>query len=363
MADAAGDTTGMTGTAYAARSDVGRVRAGNEDRWLARPPLFVVADGMGGHAAGEVAAQLAIDAFAALSDARVAPFDASVLAAALTGADDAIRERARDDPAAAGMGTTCTAVAVEGSVAHLAHIGDSRAYLLRAGRLTQLTEDHTLVAALVHDGVLTAQDAATDDRRHVILRALGVGDAAKADRLEVELRPGDRLLLCSDGLTGHLDGPALAAVLRSGTPTEAADRLVARALDAGGEDNVTVVVVDPLIGPASAPAATPDAARSTTPPDPGTGPRRRRRRIAASLAIAVAAVVLAIGLLVGGGFLGAPAPSASPPPSAVPSASPSPLPSSPPPTVAPASPSSAPPASPSPSATAPASASPTPSAT
>src|SRR5262245_36189001 len=270
MADAGGDGARTT---YAARSDVGRVRAENEDRWLARPPLFVVADGMGGHAAGEVAAQLTIDAFASLADARVAPLDAGVLAGAILGADDAIRQRAASDTAAAGMGTTCTALAVEGSTAHLAHVGDSRAYLLRAGRLTQLTDDHTLVAALVHDGVLTPEQAAIDDRRHVILRALGVGEAVSADRLEVELRPGDRLLLCSDGLTGHLDGPGLAEALGTGTPAAAADRLVVLALAAGGEDNVTVVVVDPIPVPvAAAAAADPVPEDSTAPPTPVASP-------------------------------------------------------------------------------------------
>src|SRR3954471_21820579 len=242
MAEAAAEGAG-TGIRYAARSDVGRVRAGNEDRFLARPPLFVVADGMGGHAAGEVAAQLAVDAFSALSEAPVAPVDAGLLAGAILRADDAIRRRAAGDAAVDGMGTTCTAVAIEGTTAHLAHVGDSRAYLLRASHLTQLTEDHTLVRALVQDGVLTPEAAATDDRRHVILRALGVGDAASPDRLEVELRAGDRLLLCSDGLTGHLDGGRLAEILAGGTPADAADRLVEFALEAGGEDNVTVVVV------------------------------------------------------------------------------------------------------------------------
>jgi len=352
MADAGGAGAGTT---YAARSDVGRVRAENEDRWLARPPLFVVADGMGGHAAGEVAAQLTIDAFSSLADARVAPIDGGVLAGAILGADDAIRQRAANDPSAAGMGTTCTALAVEGSTAHLAHVGDSRAYLLRTGRLTQLTDDHTLVAALVHDGVLEPEQAATDDRRHVILRALGVGDGVSADRLEVELRPGDRLLLCSDGLTGHLDGPALAEALGPGTPAAAADRLVALALAAGGEDNVTVVVVDPL--PGTVPVATEPSAPLTTPAESTPERGRRRGRIVAGVAIALIAVVLAVVLVIAGGFLAGPAPSASPspPPTASPSLVPSPsgLPS--------VSPSSAPPASASPSATPTVSPSPTPS--
>ena len=354
MADAGGAGAGTT---YAARSDVGRVRAENEDRWLARPPLFVVADGMGGHAAGEVAAQLTIDAFSSLADARVAPIDGGVLAGAILGADDAIRQRAANDPSAAGMGTTCTALAVEGSTAHLAHVGDSRAYLLRAGRLTQLTDDHTLVAALVHDGVLKPEQAATDDRRHVILRALGVGDAVSADRLEVELRPGDRLLLCSDGLTGHVDGTALAEALGPGTPAAAADRLVALALAAGGEDNVTVVVIDALPGTvvvATEPSAAEPAPLTTVPqPTPERG--RRRGRVVASLAIALIAVVLAVVLVIGSGFLAGPAPTASP--SAAPSVLPVPTATTPPSLP----PSSAPPASASPSATPTVSPSPTPS--
>jgi protein phosphatase len=338
------EARGATEATHAARSDVGRVRAGNEDRWLARPPLFVVADGMGGHAAGEVAAQLAVDAFAALSDARVGPFTAEVLAGAIQDADDAIHRRASDDPAVAGMGTTCTALAVEGSTAHLAHVGDSRAYLLRAGRLTQLTEDHTLVAALVHDGVLSAEAATTDDRRHVILRALGVGDAASADRLDVALRPGDRLLLCSDGLTGHLDGPALADALGPGTPAEAADRLVALAIDAGGEDNVTVIVIDPLGVPGAGEPVDAAAVETVLAPTPERGRGRRRGRSVGGIAIALLAVVFAIGLVVAGGFLGGPAPSASPSVApSVPAPTPSALPS--------VSPSSLPPASASPSIT------------
>ena len=223
----------------AARTDVGRVREGNEDAFLIRHPLYAIADGMGGHLGGEVASALAVETVAA--DAGGRPLAERVLEA-----NRAVLERSKGDRAVAGMGTTFTGIELKDGVARLAHVGDSRAYRFRDGTLEPLTEDHTLVGELVRSGEIDEAAARSHPQRSVLLRCVGTEPTLEVDEGRVDLADGDRLLLCSDGLTEMLDAAAIAAVLAetSGDPDAAADRLVAEANEAGGSDNVTVIVLD-----------------------------------------------------------------------------------------------------------------------
>jgi serine/threonine protein phosphatase PrpC len=227
-----------------AATHAGRVREANEDRYLAAPPLFAVADGMGGHAAGDVAAEVALQTIQRAAQ-REREANAADAAEWLQAANAAILERAGSDGLLRGMATTCTLAVLDGMELHLAHVGDSRAYRVRDGDLVQLTEDHTFVAQLVQQGVLSPREALVHPRRGVLLRGLGHRSRAVIDERRLELLAGDRLLLCSDGLTSMVDDPSIAAVLLEETDAQrAADRLVALANDAGGVDNVTVLVVD-----------------------------------------------------------------------------------------------------------------------
>ena len=232
---------------YAARSDVGLVRANNQDSAYAGPHLLVVADGMGGHAGGDVASSVAVATLAPLDDEAHGPDDAlEELDRALHAAQDELLHRADADPELAGLGTTVTALLRAGSKLAMAHIGDSRAYLLRDGELTQVTTDHTFVQHLVSTGKITAEEAETHPQRSVVMRVLGDFDMEIVPDLSVrEARAGDRWLLCSDGLSGVVSADTLAQTLRSvddvGT---CADRLVQLALRGGGPDNVTVIVAD-----------------------------------------------------------------------------------------------------------------------
>lgn len=227
---------------FAGASDTGLVRLGNEDAFLMEPPLFAVADGLGGHRAGEVASTIAVETLFAHAPKQA---DAKGLARAIRAANAAIIEAAEEGRGREGMGTTLTAAMVQGTRIALAHVGDSRAYLLARGELVQLTEDHSLVADMVRSGTLTAEAARVHPNRSVITRALGSDPNMVADALEVDAAPGDRLLLCTDGLSGMVDDAAIAEVLRAApSPKAAVARLIAAANDAGGHDNVTVVVVD-----------------------------------------------------------------------------------------------------------------------
>jgi serine/threonine protein phosphatase PrpC len=235
----------VTRPAFGASTDVGRVRATNEDRFVAHPPLFLVADGMGGQNAGEIAASITAD----LLEARAV--DGSLrtvaeLADAVGRANSVVWEQSGRDRDLQGMGSTCTAVLVAGDRLLVAHVGDSRAYLLRGAELRQLTIDHTLMQRLIDEGRLRPEDAATHPQRSVIVRAIGAAADIVPDRLTVELEPGDRLLLCSDGLSSLVATDEIATALAgSPDPQAAAERLVALANDAGGVDNVTAVVIDP----------------------------------------------------------------------------------------------------------------------
>ncbi len=220
-------------------TDIGKVREGNEDSYLVRSPLFAVADGMGGHRGGEVASQLALEVIEGL-----AASGKGTLADQVREANRRVFDRSLTDRKVTGMGTTLTAARVGSGTATLAHVGDSRAYLLRAGAFRQLTEDHTLVARMIKTGEITSAEAEVHPHRNVLTRALGTEPDVTVDEQQVPLMDGDRLVLCSDGLTGMVTEEQMQAILEAtDSPQQAADRLVKAANRAGGIDNITVVVL------------------------------------------------------------------------------------------------------------------------
>ena len=226
-----------------ARSDVGRVRDGNEDSYLIQDPFYVVADGMGGHLAGDVASRIAVQTISEKIEAGSANTP-SGLEDAVKAANGTIWQQAQQDASLHGMGTTCTLIFVTESEIHLAHVGDSRAYLLRDGELSQLTEDHTLVGRMVKEGRLQPEEAERHPQRNIVTRALGVDDNVDVDLTSIDVRKGDTVLICSDGLTSMIDARAIKDVLlREKDPQRAADALVDLANEAGGEDNITTVVL------------------------------------------------------------------------------------------------------------------------
>jgi PPM family protein phosphatase len=221
-------------------TDVGRVREGNEDSYLVDPPLFAVADGMGGARGGEVASQLALETIETLAQAGQ-----GTLAEQVVEANHAVFERSQEDRSVSGMGTTLTAVRMIDGVAHLAHVGDSRAYLMRGGAMRRLTEDHTLVNRMVKAGEITPDEADVHPHRNVLTRVLGTEPEVRVDVQEVPLMGGDRLLICSDGLFAMVNEDQIQAIIETEPDTQkAADRLVRAANRAGGVDNITVVVLD-----------------------------------------------------------------------------------------------------------------------
>ena len=228
-------------------SDTGRKRRQNEDAYVCEPPLFAIADGMGGAQAGEVASGLAAAAF---EEGAAAIHGEDGVATLVRAANARIFERAVHDPTVAGMGTTATVAVVDESAGTvtLAHVGDSRAYRYRGGALEQLTTDHSLVGELVRSGRLTEDEAAVHPHRSVITRALGTDADVEVDTLTVEVVPGDLVLLCSDGLSAMVRDEEIARVLEAtgAAPREAGEALIAAANAAGGEDNVTVVLFELL---------------------------------------------------------------------------------------------------------------------
>ena len=239
----------MTALRTGAATDVGRVRTNNEDQLLVAETLFAVADGMGGHAAGEVASQAAIEL---VEDKFRSDPTADGLIAATQHANREIYAQADSDSALRGMGTTLTAAALVDkgggeSLLVVVNVGDSRAYLLRDGELARVTDDHSVSEELVRSGQLSEEDAATDNRRHVLTRVLGMESEVAVDRFDLDPFRGDRLLLATDGLTNEVPDAEIASVLRRiEDPGEAARELVRRAKSAGGSDNITVVIVDVL---------------------------------------------------------------------------------------------------------------------
>jgi PPM family protein phosphatase len=276
---------------YAVRSDVGLVREGNEDSAYAGPRLLAVADGLGGHAAGEVASALTIATMAELAglDAGQPPQDmVAALAAAVAKAKARLQEQIAGYPAVEGMGTTLTALLWDDGHAAVCHIGDSRGYLLRQGELYQITRDHTLVQSLVDEGQISAADVSTHPQRSLLLRALDGRSPAEPDLSVHDGLPGDRYLLCSDGLSGVVSGETLRDILDAvDDPDAAARELIELANAGGGPDNITCIVADvvdtstsrqplpssPLLaGAAAAGSFPPDA------PDGQSGPERPRLR-------------------------------------------------------------------------------------
>jgi len=248
----------MTGLRWGAATDVGRLRSVNEDSVLTATPLFAVADGMGGHAGGEVASDVALttleDRFAA------EPRTTQALVQAVRDANTAIYERALVEPNLHGMGTTLTGVALVERDGNerlaVVNVGDSRTYVVQDGILQQITRDHTYVEDLVAAGEITADEARFHPRRHIITRALGIDPDVQVDAWEAPAAAGDRYLVCSDGLFNEVDDGQIAAVL-TGTedPQYAADTLIELANAAGGRDNISVIVVDVVATPE--PAASP----------------------------------------------------------------------------------------------------------
>jgi len=226
----------------AARSDAGCVRPLNEDSVVCSPPVFAIADGMGGHAAGDVASAVAADVLNSLAQQRRISVDVVRSATAL--ANRRIREVAGRSGATGGMGTTIVGF-VLGEPPLAFNVGDSRLYLLREGELHQLSRDHSFVQELVDQGRITADQARAHPQRNVVTRAVGVEPDVEVDVWEIAPEPGDRMLVCSDGLSGELSDEHICRILRDEEPVlAAADALVRAALDAGGRDNVSVVVVD-----------------------------------------------------------------------------------------------------------------------
>ena len=235
----AGTTTTLM---WGARSDVGCVRPHNEDSYLVQSPLFCVCDGMGGHAAGEVASSIAVETIAKTAPSAA---DAAQLAAAVEAANAAVIEAAVNGLGKPGMGCTATCAYLEGNTIAIAHVGDSRAYLLHEGTLIRVTRDHSYVEELVDAGEITADEARVHPNRSVITRALGSDPAMYADHFCLNIEEGDRLILCSDGLSSMVpDGEIENIASKSSTAQICVDNLVDAALAAGGHDNVTVVVVD-----------------------------------------------------------------------------------------------------------------------
>src|SRR5690348_12065714 len=231
----------MTIAAYARASDTGKKRRRNEDSYVVAPPLFAVADGMGGAQAGEVASKLAA---AALEDAESGGAAGEERVVALIQeANRRVYERASADPSTSGMGTTMTVALVEGDHVTIGHVGDSRAYLVRAGRLEQLTEDHSLVNELLKSGKLSRQEAETHPQRSVITRAVGTDPDVDVDTFVVDANEGDIFLLCSDGLTDMVgDDDILETVERHRDDLDRVTKaLVSEANRGGGEDNITVI--------------------------------------------------------------------------------------------------------------------------
>ena len=304
---------------YAARSDRGLVRSNNQDSVYAGPRLLALADGMGGHAAGEVASRVVIAALAPLDDDEPGDDLLSQLRESVIGGNNAIAELVENEPELEGMGTTLTAILFSGSTLGLVHVGDSRAYLLRGGQLTQITHDDTFVQKLQDEGRITEEEADSHPQRSLLLKAL-TGHEVEPSLTVREARAGDRYLLCSDGLSGMVSRQTLEEAITIQDAQECADRMIELALKGGGTDNVTVIIADvvdvdygddaPIIGGAAgdgsdevpqgdSPAARARALNPPPPPQPVEEPEppdpkaARSKRIKLIAGLALVLLVLA----------------------------------------------------------------------
>jgi PPM family protein phosphatase len=309
---------------YSARSDRGLVRQNNQDAVYAGPRLLALADGMGGHAAGEVASSLVIAALAPLDEDDPGGDLLAELRDATVEGNAAITQHVADAPDLEGMGTTLTAILFAGSRLGMVHIGDSRAYQLRDGYFTQITKDDTFVQSLIDEGRITEEEAQTHPQRSLLLRAI-TGQDVDPSLTVREARAGDRYLLCSDGLSGVVSDETLAETLRTyHDPRECADRMIELALRGGGPDNITCIVADVVdvefgedapimggsVGDTGDGGPTPDSAaarasattltRAAPQRAPAAAPTVTRRRLRPRLALGLLAVVV---LLVAGAFL------------------------------------------------------------
>lgn len=227
------------------RTDIGKRRNQNEDAaWFdEKLGIYAVADGMGGHQAGEVASQMAIEAVINMANAHRKPSIAA-MKQMVAQANDSILCRAQENPACQGMGTTLSLMWRMGMHMYIAHVGDSRIYRMRNGVLEQITRDHSLVEELVQARIITREEARTHAKRNIITRALGTPGDNEPDILVTDVQAGDLFLLCTDGLNGMVDDAAMERTLRLFPMEAAADRLIEQALDAGGSDNVTLILAD-----------------------------------------------------------------------------------------------------------------------
>jgi serine/threonine protein phosphatase PrpC len=248
--------TPKPGIEAASLTDVGLQRANNEDSHLYWEPdsdedfrrkgrLAVVADGMGGYEGGQEASRLAVETVRSVYDNAFNGDPQATLAAAFEAAHQNIQRFAQEHPQFYGMGTTCTALSIVGRQLHFAHVGDSRLYLIRAETISRLTRDHSYVGRLVESGIVRSEDAESHPQRHILTAALGSGRdiVPHTPDLPVPLEEGDILLLCTDGLWGLVGDPDLARVVHSNPPSEACQKLVAMALERGGPDNITALVL------------------------------------------------------------------------------------------------------------------------
>lgn len=248
----------MLSIEFASLSDRGRVRLNNEDSYgqfvpetaaefEERGAVFVVADGMGGHRGGEIASRIAVRTILAFYTADASGDRSQALARAFHEANQTIIQEAVADSTLFGMGTTCTALALQAGRAYLAHVGDSRCYMLRQGNIRQVTSDHSIVGEMVRSGIISDEDARTHPKRNVITRSLGAQpDVATETPESIELQAGDTFLLCSDGLTAYLSDIDLSEVLSTLMPEEACKKLIKMANEQGGRDNITAQVVTVL---------------------------------------------------------------------------------------------------------------------
>jgi PPM family protein phosphatase len=264
---------------HGALSDIGLHRKTNEDAFVVAPPLFAVCDGMGGAQAGEVASALAAETLA------VAVATGRPLLVAAEEANGAVFARANENAEQSGMGTTLTALVLEGDSGRFVHIGDSRVYLLRGGVLQQLSDDHSLVGEMVRDGRLSEQEAQVHPHRSILSRALGTEAIARIDEFEVDLLPGDVILLCSDGLSGPVKAESIRKALDRDDPADAARKLIAEARKHGGPDNITALVLrfeDPTPPGERAAEAIPAGAGEASPDTPPAGEAGAAHAVAGS---------------------------------------------------------------------------------